>query len=99
MTGTCPDLLAALRQRERDLEADAAAVRARLEEVREMIALIEQPQRRRRTRKPEERSQHVPGAAQQPEVRDPPLLFPTAPVPRGMEPYPDHDNGPEDSVA
>ena len=61
----CPDLLAALRQRERDLEADAAAVRARLEEVREMIALIEQPQRRRRTRKPEERSQHVPGAVHQ----------------------------------
>jgi hypothetical protein len=73
MTGTCPDLLAALRQRERDLEADAAAVRARLEEVREMIALIEQPQRRKRTRKPEapsEMSQHVPGAAHTPDTTD-----------------------------
>ena len=67
----CPDLLAALRQRERDLEADAAAVRARLEEVREMIAIIEQPQRRRRTRKPEDRSQHVPGAAYQQQPSSP----------------------------
>jgi hypothetical protein len=48
MTGTsCPDLLAALKQRQRDLEVDATAVRARLDEVAEMIALIEQPQRRR----------------------------------------------------
>jgi len=43
----CPDLLAALRLRERDLEMDAAALRARLEEVREMIAIIEHPQRKR----------------------------------------------------
>ena len=53
MTGTCPDLLAALRVRERDLELDAMAVRSRIEEVRSMIDLIERPQRRGRPRKPE----------------------------------------------
>ena len=63
MTGTCPDLLAALRLRERDLEMDAAALRARLEEVREMIALAVGPQRRRRRTEPAEPPQHVPGAA------------------------------------
>jgi hypothetical protein len=63
MTGTCPDLLAALRLRERDLEMDAAALRARLEEVREMIALAVGPQRRRRRTEPTEPPQHVPGAA------------------------------------
>jgi hypothetical protein len=46
------DILAALIQRERDLEMDAIAVRSRIEEVREMRAILEQPQRRRR-RKPE----------------------------------------------
>ena len=67
MTGACPDLLAALRTRERDLEMDLASLRARLEEVRDMIALAVGPQRRR-TRKPDaERSQHVPGAAHTPE--------------------------------
>ena len=63
MTGTCPDLLAALRTRERDLEMDAAALRARLEEVREMIALAVGPQRRRRRTEPTEPPQHVAGAA------------------------------------
>jgi hypothetical protein len=48
VTGTCPDLLAALKLRERDLETDAAGTRARLEEVREMIVLIERPARRGR---------------------------------------------------
>jgi len=71
MTGTsCPDLLAALKQRERDLETDAAGTRARLEEVREMIALIEQPPRRRgRPRKTDGATEppiHVDGAAHQP---------------------------------
>ena len=42
----CPDLLAALRTRERDLELDAMAVRSRIEEVRSMIDLIERPPRR-----------------------------------------------------
>jgi hypothetical protein len=51
MTGTCPDLLAALKQRQRDLELDATAIRARLEEVAEMIALLERPARRGRPRK------------------------------------------------
>ena len=62
----CPDLLAALRLRERDLEMDAAALRARLEEVRDMIALAVGPQRRRRRTEPTEPPQHVPGAAHRP---------------------------------
>ena len=71
MTGTCPDLLAALRQRERDLEMDAAALRARLEEVREMIALAVGPQRRRRRTEPAEPPQHV-----RPQPSSPDELFP-----------------------
>ena len=68
MTGTCPDLLAALHTRERDLELDAMAVRSRIEEVRSMIDLIERPPRRGRPRKLEavEPPLHVPGAAHQP---------------------------------
>ena len=76
MTGTCPDLLAALRLRERDLEMDAAALRARLEEVREMIALAVGPQRRRRRTEPTEPPQHVTGAAHQPQPSSPDELFP-----------------------
>ena len=67
MTGTCPDLLAALKQRQRDLEMDAAALRARLEEVREMIALAVGPQRRRRRTEAAEPPQHVPGAIHAPD--------------------------------
>ena len=65
---TCPDLLAALRLRERDLELDAMAVRSRIEEVRSMIDLIERPPRRGRPRKLEavEPPQHVPGAVHTP---------------------------------
>jgi hypothetical protein len=73
---TCPDLLAALRLRERDLEMDAAALRARLEEVHEMIAIIEHPQRNKRGRPPGPRAVftprrpnpplHVPGAIHEP---------------------------------
>jgi hypothetical protein len=70
MTGTtCPDLLAALHQRRRDLELDATAIRARLEEVAEMIALIERPARRGRPRKTDGATEppiHVDGAAHQP---------------------------------
>jgi hypothetical protein len=70
----CPDLLAALRTRERDLETDAAGTRARLEEVRELIAMIEQPQRRRRRRtEPAEPPQHVPGAVHTPDDDELPL--------------------------
>jgi hypothetical protein len=69
----CPDLLAALRLRERDLEMDAAALRARLEEVREMIALAVGPQRRRRRTEPTEPPQHVPGAVHQPDDDELPL--------------------------
>ena len=78
MTGTCPDLLAALRTRERDLELDAMAVRSRIEEVRSMIDLIERPPRRGRPRKLEavEPPQHVTGAAYQPQPSSPDELFP-----------------------
>ena len=64
---TCPDLLAALKLRERDLEMDAAGVRARLEEVRDMIARLNGNPRKRTRRPDAERSQHVPGGAHQPE--------------------------------
>jgi hypothetical protein len=71
-TSTCPDLLAALRTRERDLELDAMAVRSRIEEVRSMIDLIERPQRRGRPRKLEviEPPQHVAGGNHQPAPPD-----------------------------
>jgi hypothetical protein len=78
MTGTCPDLLAALHQRRRDLELDAMAVKSRIAEVNDMIELIEQPQRRRRRRtEPAEPTQHVPGAAlHPPQPSSPDELFP-----------------------
>ena len=67
MTGTCPDLLAALKLRERDLALELGTVRARLSELQDIIELIEQPQRRRRRRtEPTEPPQHVPGAAHRP---------------------------------
>ena len=66
MTGTCPDLLAALRTREQDLMTLAAGVRARLEEVRDMIARLNGNPRKRTRRPDAERSQHVPGAAHTP---------------------------------
>ena len=74
----CPDLLAALRTRERDLELDAMAVRSRIEEVRSMIDLIERPPRRGRPRKLEviEPPQHVPGAVHQPQPSSADELFP-----------------------
>jgi hypothetical protein len=59
-TANGPDLLAALRQRERDLETDAASTRARLEEVREMIALLARSQGPRRGRPPGPRAVFTP---------------------------------------
>ena len=47
MTGTCPDLLAALKLRMRDLELDAVEVKARISELGEMITMLEHPQRKR----------------------------------------------------
>jgi hypothetical protein len=44
---TCPDLLAALKLRQRDLELDAVAVKSRIEEIAELIDMIERPQRKR----------------------------------------------------
>ena len=72
----CPDLLAALRTRERDLEMDLASLRARLDEVRDMIALAVGPQRRRRRTEATEPPQHVPGAAHRPQPSSPDELFP-----------------------
>ena len=72
----CPDLLAALRTRERDLEMDLASLRARLDEVGDMIALAVGPQRRRRRTEATEPPQHVPGAAHRPQPSSPDELFP-----------------------
>jgi len=47
MTGTCPDLLAALRLRMSDLELDAVAVKSRIEELRDIIARLEGNPRKR----------------------------------------------------
>jgi len=47
VTGTCPDLLAALRLRMSDLELDAVAVKSRIEELRDIIERLEHPQRKR----------------------------------------------------
>jgi hypothetical protein len=71
----CPDLLAALKLRQRDLELDAVAVKSRIEEVAELIALLEHPQRKRGrppgpravfTPRRVEPPQHVPGAVHRP---------------------------------
>jgi hypothetical protein len=43
----CPDLLAALKLRMRDLELDAVEVKARISELGEMITMLEHPQRKR----------------------------------------------------
>jgi hypothetical protein len=60
---TCPDLLAALKLREKDLALELETVRARLSELQDIIERIEQPQRRRRRRtETAELPQHVPGA-------------------------------------
>jgi hypothetical protein len=61
MTGTCPDLLAALRLRERDLEMELGANRARLEEVREMVAWLETGPKRK------------PGRQRRPTIVEPPI--------------------------
>ena len=53
MTGSCPDLLAALHLRMRDLELEACDVKARVSELRDVIDRLERPQRRGRPRKPE----------------------------------------------
>jgi hypothetical protein len=50
---TCPDLLAALHTRMRDLELEACDVKARVSELRDVIDRLERPQRRGRPRKPE----------------------------------------------
>jgi hypothetical protein len=85
MTGTCPDLLAALRQRRRDLELDAMAVKSRIAEVNDMIELIEQPQRRR-GRPPGPRAVFTPRRVTPP---DPPLH-----VAGGVNEPPDDDELP-----
>jgi hypothetical protein len=51
---TCPDLLEALKQRERDLELDACTVKAKIEEIRLLINMVEHPRKRLgRPRKPD----------------------------------------------
>ena len=66
---TCPDLLAALKLREKDLELEAGAIRARLEEVRDMVAWLENGPKRKpgRQRRPAavEPPVHIEGAVHQ----------------------------------
>jgi hypothetical protein len=86
MTSTCPDLLAALKLRMRDLELDAVAVRSRIEEIAELIAMLEQPQRRGRGRPPGPRAVFTPRRVTPP---DPPLH-----VAGGVNEPPDDDELP-----
>ena len=72
----CPDLLAALHLRMRDLELEACDVKARVSELRDVIDRLERPQRRGRPRKLEVIEPplpHVPGAAHQPPDDELPL--------------------------
>jgi hypothetical protein len=74
----CPDLLAALKLRMRDLELDAVEVKARISELGEMITMLEHPQRKRsrpqgpravftpRRVTPSDPPLHVPGAVHTP---------------------------------
>ena len=76
---TCPDLLAALHTRMRDLELEACDVKARVSELRDVIDRLERPQRRGRPRKLEavpEPPLHVPGAAHRPQPSSADELFP-----------------------
>jgi hypothetical protein len=57
---TCPDLLAALKLRQRDLELDAVAIKSRIEEVAELIAMLEHPQLNKRGRPPGPRAVFTP---------------------------------------
>jgi hypothetical protein len=47
MNTTCPDLLAALHTRMRDLELEACDTKARILELRDVIDRLEHPQRKR----------------------------------------------------
>jgi len=78
-----PDLLEALRQRRRDLELDAVAVRCRIEEIADIIARLEgNPRKRPRKITVINMPQRVDGGIHTPDDTDT-----------------DPDNGPEDSVA
>jgi hypothetical protein len=70
MSDTIGDAIAGLQQRERELELDACTTRARIEEVRELLAQLQHPGRKRarRVRQPqlvalEPPGMHVEGAA------------------------------------
>ena len=56
----CPDLLAALQLRERELALELGTVRARLEEVQDIIYKLEHPQQPRRGRPPGPRAVFTP---------------------------------------
>ena len=87
MSGTCPDLLAALKLRQRDLELDAVAVKSRIEEVAELIAMLERSQRRGPGRPPGPRAVFTPRRVTTPS--DPPLH-----VAGGVNEPPDDDELP-----
>jgi hypothetical protein len=91
MTGTCPDLLAALKLRMRDLELDAVEVKARISELGEMITMLEHPQRKR-GRPPGPRAVFTPRRVTTPS--EPPLH-----VEGGVNEPPDDDELPLQSNA
>jgi len=47
VSDTISDAIAGLQQRERELELEACTIRARIEEVRDMLARLQHPGRRR----------------------------------------------------
>jgi hypothetical protein len=93
---TCPDLLAALKLRMRDLELDAVEVKARISELGEMITMLEHPQRKR-GRPPGPRAVFTPRRVT---PSDPPLHVPGAiHTPLTVTTQPDDDELPFQSDA
>ena len=71
MSDTVTAALEGLRLRERELELDAVAIKARVDEIRDLIGLLEHPRRKAgRPRKSEpnvlEMPERVDGAAHEP---------------------------------
>jgi len=93
----CPDLLAALQLRERELALELGTVRARLEEVQDIIYKLEHPQQPRRGRPPGPRAVFSP---RRPNPSDPPLHVPGAVhTPLTVTTQPDDDELPFQSDA
>jgi hypothetical protein len=67
------DTILTLQQRERELELEACTIRARIEEIRDMLARLQHPGRRRgRPAGPRAAPLHVAGAAHEIPTEDEP---------------------------